>query len=231
MRTVTAAIAVFVTAGMTAAFGADLTCKVTNLPSLVTTSGATIVVNTSVTNSDAFFAIAGASQLGLYVSSNSTFDGTDVQVGAASVPTLGGGSSDTQSTPVQLPASVTNGSWYMLCRADATSKVPESNESNNTSSKAFAVCYPPGAVSLSSPANGGSIPQGTTTVALSWAAATNATTYDVYFGTTSTPPLYQQNVTGTTVNVPITTGPVYYWRLSPKRPVERRRRHRARTAS
>lgn len=40
--------------------------------------------------------------------------------------------------------------------------------------------------------------------------------YDVYFGTTSNPPLYKADYTGTTFPVIVTSGTLYYWKIITK---------------
>ena len=51
---------------------------------------------------------------------------------------------------------------------------------------------------------------------LSWAAASGATSYDVYFGTATNPPLVA-NVTSTSYNPgTLTGGTTYYWKIVPK---------------
>jgi hypothetical protein len=98
-------------------------------------------------------------------------------------------------------------------------RVVAKNNSGQTSAPAsgawsFTVSEgPPGAFSLSSPANGVSVTD--TTVTLQWASSSGATSYDVYFGTASSPPLLG-NQTATTRNVSVSSGPTYYWRVVAK---------------
>lgn len=72
----------------------------------------------------------------------------------------------------------------------------------------------PGAFTLQSPANAaGAIPVAT---ALSWAASTNAASYDVYFGTTVPPP-FAGNTTATSFNPgALVSETTYYWRVEAK---------------
>jgi uncharacterized repeat protein (TIGR01451 family) len=63
---------------------------------------------------------------------------------------------------------------------------------------------------LTSPANGAS---GVTMSSLSWSAATGATSYDVYFGTSSSPPKVT-NTAGTTYSTgTLASNTTYYWRI------------------
>jgi chitinase len=76
----------------------------------------------------------------------------------------------------------------------------------------------PGCVATNAPANGVFIANATS-VLLSWNAAANAVSYDVYLGTTSTPvTVVAANVTGTdfTYTVPATPNITYYWYVQPK---------------
>ena len=53
---------------------------------------------------------------------------------------------------------------------------------------------------------------------LDWPAATGATSYDVYFGTSATPPLVSTSQSGTTYTpaAPLNELTAYYWRIVPK---------------
>jgi fibronectin type 3 domain-containing protein len=72
-------------------------------------------------------------------------------------------------------------------------------------------CNAPGAFSLISPTNGQSLSQ-TSSVTLSWGTSANANSYDVYFGTSSNPPLLA-NQTGTSRSVNVTAGQTYFWKV------------------
>jgi len=76
------------------------------------------------------------------------------------------------------------------------------------------LAIPPPAPVLTAPANAATGVSVTPT--LTWNAATGATSYDVYFGTSSTPPLVT-NVSGTTYN-PGTLGgnTTYFWKIAAK---------------
>lgn len=72
----------------------------------------------------------------------------------------------------------------------------------------------PGAPVLTSPSNGATGVPATPT--LSWTASTNATSYDVYFGATSSP-AFVTTVTGTSYQPgTLTAGTTYYWRVAAK---------------
>ena len=76
-------------------------------------------------------------------------------------------------------------------------------------------CNAPGAFSLSLPSNGQSFGSSTTSVTLSWGQSANANSYDVYFGTTSNPPFYT-NTQATSLNVSVSSGQTYYWKVIAK---------------
>jgi len=54
---------------------------------------------------------------------------------------------------------------------------------------------------------------------LSWAAASGATGYDVYFGNSPTPPLVSTNQAGTSYTPTLSTGTTYYWKIVPRNSV------------
>ncbi len=74
-------------------------------------------------------------------------------------------------------------------------------------------CPPPGTFNLISPANGATgIP--VSGVTLDWQDSTGATSYNLYFGTAPTPPLYQSGITASQFNVSsLAYGTTYYWRV------------------
>jgi Matrixin len=84
---------------------------------------------------------------------------------------------------------------------------------SNTVSISVPLLQAPSAPVLSSPANGITTSANTA----SWLAAARATSYDVYLGTSATPALYKQNVTGTSVTLrKLVKDSVYYWRVVAK---------------
>jgi hypothetical protein len=95
--------------------------------------GQTVSVRDTTKNQGA--SSAGASTTRFYWSRNSTWDSSDVALGARSVPTLAAGaSSGPVNTSVKIPAGVAAGTYYLIARADAGSAVAESSETNNTRS-------------------------------------------------------------------------------------------------
>jgi Ca2+-binding RTX toxin-like protein len=82
---------------------------------------------------DAGSASAAASVSGLYLSTHNTVTTTDTLLGTFSAPTLQAGGSQNESISFSLPANLAAGTYYLAAIADSTSKVAESNESNNVS--------------------------------------------------------------------------------------------------
>ena len=73
-----------------------------------------------------------------YLSTDTTFDVTDVPLGSRAVGTPEGASSP-GSASVRIPAGTPPGRYYIIARADADDGVAESNEGNDTASKAITV--------------------------------------------------------------------------------------------
>jgi len=75
-------------------------------------------------------------------------------------------------------------------------------------------CAAPGTLSTPSPSNGST--GASMSLTLSWAACANTNSYDVYFGTSSTPPLVA-NKTSTSYAVSgLLSGTTYYWKIVAK---------------
>ena len=74
----------------------------------------------------------------------------------------------------------------------------------------------PGCATYSSPANGAATLD-PSLVSLVWGATANAASYDVYFGTSSTPPLFASSVTTTSQLITgLIANTTYYWKIVPK---------------
>jgi len=76
-------------------------------------------------------------------------------------------------------------------------------------------CTNPANFALTSPANSSSQTAGTTSATLQWQTSSAATSYDVYFGTSSSPPLVG-NQSGTSRSVTVSDGQTYYWKVVAK---------------
>ncbi len=130
----------------------------------------------------------------------------DVYFGTASTPPLAVNTTATSYSPGTLTAG-TLYYWRIVAK--------NTGGSNTSATWSFTTLAagPPAPV-LSAPANGAT--GVSATPALSWNAASGATSYDVYFGTAPAPPL-ATNIAGTTYSPgPLSAGTVYYWRVVAK---------------
>lgn len=101
-------------------------------------------------------------------------------------------------------------------RVRAFNGAGDSAYSNIASATTAALTSAPAAPSGPSPANGATNVTATT---VSWAAASGATSYDVYFGTTTTPPL-KGTTSATSLSVgKLGAGVTHYWRVVAKNSV------------
>jgi sugar lactone lactonase YvrE len=128
----------------------------------------------------------------------------DVYLGAADPPPLIGTSSSTSFTTSGLVPG-TKYFWQVVARGscDATTK---------TSVRSFTVaggCAAAGAFTQIAPAAGANVP---TTTAFQWSPSANASSYDLFLGTTNPPSLYLPGITATKVDVSgLFPGKTYYW--------------------
>ncbi len=125
----------------------------------------------------------------------------------------------TTATPPLVQADVTATNYSAATTAGATYywKIVAKNGAGNAESPVFSfttAVAAPGAPSLTAPANGAS--GITAPVSLTWNSAIGATSYDVYFGTTSTPPLVQADTTSTNYSATTAAGTTYFWKIAAK---------------
>ena len=124
------------------------------------------------------------------------------------------------SNPPSLVGNTTSLSYGVSSLSTATTyywKVVAKNAAGNTSSATWSfttIPNAPSAPALSSPANGATGVARTT--ALTWSAATGATSYDVYFGTSNPPPLVTNTTSLTYPAASLGAGTVYYWQIVAK---------------
>lgn len=116
----------------------------TQLPDLITDNilqpnvanvGATVNVSCRIVNMGV--ANAGLSQIRYYLSSNSTFNNSDIYLGGNDVIALNMGNAIVINKTLTLPSTVIPGNYYILYRTDALNNVPESNEINNLAATAI----------------------------------------------------------------------------------------------
>ena len=130
----------------------------------------------------------------------------DVYFGTSMSPSLATNTTTTSYSPATLSAA-TQYYWRVVAK--------NSSGSSGSGTWSFTTLTPvPSAPVLVSPPNGATGQPTSTTV--SWNASTGATSYDVYFGTASGPPLATN--TAQTFYSPgtLTAGTTYYWRVVAK---------------
>jgi subtilase family serine protease len=132
--------------------GPDLTVSALTVPATAAPGGS-VVVSDTVRNMGG--GPAGPTTTRFYLSNNSTVDASDVLLEAfRAVPGLAAGQSHSASTVLQVPASTTTGSYFVIARADADNSVPETLESNNNTARSLKV-GPDLVVSIVAPSIGG----------------------------------------------------------------------------
>jgi trimeric autotransporter adhesin len=110
--------------------GADLTVTSLNVPTRAAV-GASFSITDTTSNAGAG-AASGSSRTSLYLSTNTTWEASDIALGVPrDIPALGAGAVSTGTTPITLPASAGPGRWYVIARADDLSQITETIESNN----------------------------------------------------------------------------------------------------
>jgi subtilase family serine protease len=83
---------------------------------------------------------AGASTTRFYLSTNFYFDVGDLLLDASrAVPGIAGGASNSGSTPIPIPATVSAGTYYLLAIVDADNQVDERYETNNVAIRKITV--------------------------------------------------------------------------------------------
>lgn len=85
------------------------------------------------------FGVAATSIIQFYLSTNQTYETTDVSLGSSSVSTLAANATTTKSRSITIPATTTPGTYYILYRADSQMQVAEQNEINNVGSKSIII--------------------------------------------------------------------------------------------
>ena len=93
-------------------------------------AGATIAVTDSTKNVGG--GAAAESTTRYYLSTNITFDGSDVAVGARAVGPLAAGAASAATASVVIPPSTAAGSYYLIAVSDADGVITETAETNNT---------------------------------------------------------------------------------------------------
>ncbi|MCB2376162.1 T9SS type A sorting domain-containing protein [Hymenobacter sp. BT635] len=108
----------------------DLIVQAPSQSATTVISGNTITVGGTVANQGA--GEASSSQLGYFLSTNTTLDSNDLLLGTSSGGTLAASASVRRTGVFSIPTNVTPGTYYLLYAADPAALVTESNETNNT---------------------------------------------------------------------------------------------------
>ena len=134
----------------------------------------------------------------------------DVYFGTSQTPPL---YTNTGGTSLGVSGLNLNTTYYW--KVVAKNSCGYTNDSSGTWHFTTPACTnPPGSFALLSPSSGSTI--GGTSTTLSWGTASEATSYDVYFGTSSNPPLYT-NTGGTSLGVSgLSLNTTYYWKVVAK---------------
>ncbi|OQY27256.1 MAG: hypothetical protein B6244_11165 [Candidatus Cloacimonetes bacterium 4572_55] len=82
---------------------------------------------------------AGSSTLKYYLSSNTTYESGDTQLGTNAVDSLSAGGTSLENATLTIPADTAAGSWYILFYVDTDNDVDESDEDNNVANQQIIV--------------------------------------------------------------------------------------------
>lgn len=94
--------------------------------------------------------VAASSNLGYYLSTNTTFDAADVLLSTSTGTSLAAGGSSYRTATLTVPSNTASGNYYVLFVADPANAVTESNETNNVGYQQLTVYAPTIDLSLSS---------------------------------------------------------------------------------
>jgi subtilisin family serine protease len=139
------------TASRSIQIGADLAVAVLSAPAIAGAGQSILVTDTTANQGGG---TAGASQTHYFLSTNSSFDASDMLLGSRNVAALPPGATDSGGATLVLPE-VTTGYWYIIATADATSAVPETSETNNTRARSIRVGPDITVAALAAPASAG----------------------------------------------------------------------------
>jgi uncharacterized protein YkwD len=167
-----------------------------------------------------------------YLSSDTTVDPGDTNLGRIYISSLAAGSGKTVSYTVMVPSGTTAGSYYLCILADGTARIGEQNENNNAWSGSVAVTGPPlpdlVAVSVTGPAsgspggiisvqatirNGGTASSGKTRAGFYLSSDPTITTGDTFLGSAAIPVLGVGTTTTLSgyVMIPVGVFPATYY--------------------
>jgi len=115
----------------------DLTVSSPTLSITTVNSGGTTTASATVNNQGT--AVAGASSLKYYLSTDNSYSASDVYLATDAVASLAVSANAAVSEALTIPANTAAGNYYILFFADADAQVVESNETNNVASAAITV--------------------------------------------------------------------------------------------
>ncbi|MBI5408195.1 MAG: hypothetical protein HZA14_02380 [Nitrospirae bacterium] len=116
--------------------GSDLVVSALTAPS---TAGAGQTISVTDTTRNNGPGSAGASTTRFYWSVNNTYDSGDLELAGRAAPSLTAGAVSIQSTSITIPADASDGTYYIIARADADRVITETNETNNTRSTSIKI--------------------------------------------------------------------------------------------
>ena len=141
------------TSPRTIQIGGDLIVSSLTVPAMAAAGGVISVTDTTVNQGTAPVA---ASTTRFYLSTNWQLDAADVQLdGSHSVPQLAASGNHTAATSLTIPAGTLSGAYYLVAVADSTNAVPETQESNNTTSRGIQIGTDLIVTAFTVPAKGG----------------------------------------------------------------------------
>jgi subtilisin family serine protease/subtilase family serine protease len=124
-------------ASTTIRIGPDLT--VTSVTTAPTSAPLGSSVTASATISNQGGTATPLSTTNFYMSSNSTYDTTDVLIGSASSAVLQPGASVAVSATVTIPTTTATGTRYIIAKTDGDDAIAEASETNNTKAKSISI--------------------------------------------------------------------------------------------
>jgi subtilase family serine protease len=131
--------------------GPDLRVAVVTAPASVA-PGDTIAIGDTTENQGG--AQAPATITRFFLSTDNLLDAGDTLLGERPVGVLAGLASDTGSTNVTLPGNLTQGTYFIIARADATDLVTETSETNNVKVRSVTMGVDLVVIGLSAPDGG-----------------------------------------------------------------------------
>jgi hypothetical protein len=123
----------------------------------------------------------------------------------------------------QLAVTILRGtpySWYVVSKSASTSATAQSDTWKFYNSGVGIINYPPFPAAIIEPIFSQIITTSNSMITLTWSGSDtdgDIAGYDIYFGTTSTPPLFRTNYTNMSLgNVPVVAKTTYYWKVITK---------------